>query len=95
MNSSGLFTLQSMDFIKGAVIAALTVMLGGILQILQNNALPTVEQLKVLGITGLTAAIAYIIKNFFSNNQGTMLVKDVPVQEVKKDAPVSNPFSGK
>jgi hypothetical protein len=66
------------DFFKGFVVAVLTVVLSGIYTIVQAGQLPTLAQLQGIGLAGLAAGIAYIFKNFFTNNQGQMLTKDAP-----------------
>lgn len=78
MDISKYLTVGMRDFIKGAVMAALTASLTMLYQILQAGGTPTLDQLKASALVGVGAAIAYIIKNFFTNNKGQMLTKDAP-----------------
>ena len=88
---SSFLTLSQRDWIKGLSVAVLSVVIGSLYQIFQSGALPTPEQFNKILVTGGTAALAYIMKNFFTNNQDQMLKKDVPtaditpVAEVKKN----------
>lgn len=64
------------DILKGVLVAFLTVVVMGVYTSLQTGALPTLEELKPLLITGLGAALAYLIKNFFSSSTGGFMKKE-------------------
>lgn len=70
---SDLFKLNWNDLLKGFIVAVVTAILAGVYQIVQTGALPTMEQLKIVGITALTAGIAYLLKNVFTNSNGNIL----------------------
>ena len=79
-NTSGMFSLNIKDVLKGLVMAVLSgvlLPLGAILQtpgfnILQANW----SQVGSIALTGaVTGLIAYLIKNYFSNSQGAVLGK--------------------
>ena len=60
-----------MDLFKGLLVAFIGAMLTGIYQAIQAGTLTfTWTFFQPIIMTGLTAAIAYLIKNFLSNNQG-------------------------
>lgn len=74
MNSS-FFSLNWYDFVKGLIVAVLTVFLATLGQTLEMGQLPTLEMIKTAAIAGATAGIAYIIKNLLSNEEGRFLNK--------------------
>jgi hypothetical protein len=67
MSASGLFGLDKNDFLKGLIVAVL----GGVLGILQKSIEAGVLtfDLKAIGHTALIAGIAYLIKNFATDNK--------------------------
>jgi hypothetical protein len=67
-----------LDVLKGFIVAVGTVVLTGVYTALQSGTLPTLAQLETLGLAGLGAGLAYLLKNIFSNNAGVPLAKDVP-----------------
>lgn len=71
-----LFSINWHDFAKGLLVAVLTAALGSLYPIIDTGALPTLAQLKVIGISSLTAAIAYILKNFLTNSSDQFLKKE-------------------
>jgi hypothetical protein len=67
---SKLWTLISMDYAKGLIVAVITAVLTILLQMLQNQ--QTID-FKQIGLIGLTAGIAYILKNLATDSQGVPL----------------------
>lgn len=70
MNST-LFTLNYKDFAKGLALAVIAVVLGAIQQALSAHGFDFASY-DWIGIfkLALEAGIAYLIKNYFSNEQG-------------------------
>lgn len=68
------------DFLKGLLVTVGTAVLGGISTSLVNGALPTVAQLKAIGILALSAGTSYVIKNLLTNSQDQLFTteKSVP-----------------
>lgn len=64
---SKIFTLDKKDLLKGVIVAIITAFLTSLLSVLQSGGLPTLADLKVIGVTSLTAAIAYLVKNFVTD----------------------------
>jgi xanthine/uracil/vitamin C permease (AzgA family) len=64
------------DLVKGSVVAVLAVLTSSLVTILESGALPTVEQLKKIGLIALTAGVSYLIKNFLTNSQDEVMKKD-------------------
>lgn len=56
------------DFARGIALAFLTVFLQGLYNILDNGIFPTLNQLKDIALTGLSAMGAYMLKNLFTDN---------------------------
>jgi hypothetical protein len=75
MNSPFL-KLNFNDLIKGVIVAILSAFLTAVLQILESNSLPTLEQLKSVGMVSLISGASYLIKNLLSNTNGEVFVKD-------------------
>jgi len=63
-----IFSLNWADIGKGLLVTFLTIFLGTIGQSIEAGALPTIAQIKVAALAGLTAGIAYLIKQFFTNS---------------------------
>lgn len=68
MKSSPLFTLQWKDAFKGIITAALTSVITAVIEIIGKGGLPTPSDWKTIGVTGLAAALGYIMKNYFTNS---------------------------
>jgi hypothetical protein len=75
-NEAKLFALKYKDFIKGFMVAVLTVVMTGAMTSLQAGAIPTLHDLKNLAIVGLGAGIAYITNSFLRNSDGQLLKKE-------------------
>jgi hypothetical protein len=73
MNSK-FFNLNWADLGKGLLIAFLTALLGGILELLQAGQLPTtwVAFQPILELS-LAAAVSYLLKNLFTNSEGSLM----------------------
>lgn len=71
MNNSKFFNLNWADLGKGLLIAFLTALLGGLLELLQAGELPTtwLAFQPILEVS-LSAAVAYLLKNLFTNSEG-------------------------
>jgi hypothetical protein len=69
---SKLFSIDIVDIGKAALMAGLTVVVTGVGAALQSGALPGIAGLVHLGTLGLGAAVAYLIKNFFTNSSGAI-----------------------
>jgi len=73
---SRLFTLDTRDFINGLIVAFLTAFLTGIIEILGNGAVFIWLTLKPVLIAGISAACAYLIKNFSTNSRNQLLTRE-------------------
>lgn len=69
---SKFLNLNAQDYLKGFLVAALTVILTGVYTslIAVPPHFPTGSELQSLLIAGLAAGIGYLIKNLFTNSQG-------------------------
>ena len=65
-------TINALDLIKGATVAAGTAMLSLIGSMIESGAFITDEQLVIAVKTGVLAAISYLIKNVFTNSKDEM-----------------------
>jgi hypothetical protein len=68
--------LNGKDLFKGMIVAALAVITASLSVILDAGALPTVaEWLQIAKVAG-TAAVSYLLKNLFTNNNDEILKAD-------------------
>ena len=75
---SKLYVVDLRDATRGLFVAMATVILMSIYPIIEQGTWPTVVQLKAIGLSGLAAGVAYIIKNFLTNSKDQMLKKETP-----------------
>jgi hypothetical protein len=73
MNSTFL-NLNNKDFIKGLIVAVLSAVITIIYNTVQSGSLTF--DWKAIGLTALSSAMAYIMKNLFTNSTGSFLKKD-------------------
>lgn len=64
------------DIGKGLLIAFGTVFFLGLGQILETGVFPTLAELGGLALAGLSAALAYLVKNFFTNSENKLAGKE-------------------
>jgi hypothetical protein len=77
---SKLFTLNVQDLLKGFLIAALTVVLTGVITTLKAGSLPDMAMIEHLITAGLGAGLAYILKNLFTNSQNQFATPEPPAK---------------
>ena len=77
MDRSGLFKLNWRDAIKGGVLAVIAALLTFASEWLANGAPFTQEVLLLALKVAGGALLAYILKNFFENNEGELLASNV------------------
>lgn len=76
MKSAKMMRVNLKDILKGILVAFFTVVLMGVYSIVQTGVFPNWIALKPILISGVGAALAYIIKNFFSNSDNQFLTKE-------------------
>lgn len=87
VSTSQRFTLNLRDVLKGLLVAVITPVFTIILSSLQAGSI--VFDWKAIGITALTAGLAYIMKNFLSpaeivlTNPSKEIIKDVEKGDAK------------
>ncbi len=77
------FTLQARDFTKGALVAFGTAFFTALTQSLTTGALPTLDQLKISAIAGVSAIIIYLAKNFVTDD--VKVAQDVITEAKQKE----------
>lgn len=75
--NSGLFKLKLYDYVKGVIVAIVTAILTSILPIIQTGALPDLATLKTIAISAVSAGLAYLLKNLFTNSDGELAKPEV------------------
>jgi hypothetical protein len=73
MNSTFL-NLNSTDFLKGLIMAVLSTVITVVYQTVEAGSL--VFDWKAIGTMALTTALAYIMKNLFTNSTGKLFAKE-------------------
>lgn len=73
MNSTFL-NLNSTDFLKGLIMAVLSTVITVVYQTVEAGSL--VFDWKAIGTMALTTALAYIMKNIFTNSTGGFLKRE-------------------
>lgn len=73
---SKFFTLSTRDLIKGAVVAVLTGIMTFLVEQLKADTAIDLLLLKQVGISGLIAFLAYLIKNLVTNSNDEILKPD-------------------
>jgi hypothetical protein len=73
MNSTFL-TLNSSDFLKGLIMAVLSTVITVVYQTVETGSL--IFDWKAIGTMALTTALAYIMKNLFTNSTGKLFAKE-------------------
>jgi hypothetical protein len=72
--NSPIFTLNSSDFLKGLIMAVLSTVITVVYQTVEAGSL--VFDWKAIGTMALTTALAYIMKNLFTNSTGQLFGKE-------------------
>ena len=72
--------LTSNDYFKGFVMVLLTTALSPIQSLLESGTLPDLNTLGGYFVAGLTAGVAYLLKNFLTNSQGKILTPEPPTR---------------
>jgi hypothetical protein len=73
---SKFLTLDLKDFSRGLLIAFLTAILTGIINILDTGAIFTWITLKPVLIAGISAALSYLLKCLATNSQDQMFKRE-------------------
>jgi len=73
---SKFFTLDWKDLSRGLLIAFLTAVLTGVINILDNGAVFTWVTLKPVVIAGISAALSYLLKCLATNSQDQMFKRE-------------------
>lgn len=68
--------LNWFDILKGAIVAVASAVVASLLSLLNSGRLPAGDDWKGVGVTALTALLAYLLKNFLSNSEGEPLKKE-------------------
>ena len=71
---STFLNLNSSDFLKGLIMAVLTTVITVVYQTVEAGSL--VFDWKAIGTMALTSALAYIMKNLFTNSTGQLFAKE-------------------
>ena len=73
---SKIFTLDWRDLFNGLIVAVLTVLLTGVIDILGKDAVFDWIHIKPLLIAGISAACAYLLKSLSTNSHNQLFTKE-------------------
>lgn len=73
MKQSKFLNINLHDLAKGAILAALTVLINSLLQFLDAGHLPDLEQLKKSLLAALITGLAYLLKNMLTDENARFL----------------------
>lgn len=78
MRKSNFLSWNKADFIRGFIMAILSVVVTGVYTSLTAipPRFPNMSELQTLGMVGLASGVAYLIKNFFTNSDNQILKKE-------------------
>lgn len=77
MKQANFLSLNWKDLVKGLITAVITAILTGLVQALESGtALPTLPQIKLIVISGITAGLAYLAKNLLTNSNDQFATKE-------------------
>ena len=76
LDMSKLYQIKVPDLLKGALVAAGTVIFANLYPTIQSGTLPTIHDITVTLPYGLAAFVSYIGKNFFTNSAGSFATKE-------------------
>jgi hypothetical protein len=73
---SKFFTLDWKDFSRGLLIAFLTAVISGVIELLDTGAIFTWLTMKPVLIAGISAALSYLLKCLVTNSQDQMFKRE-------------------
>lgn len=83
MKQSKFLRINLYDAAKSAILAALTVLVSSLVQILDSGHLPNLEQLKTSWLAALIAGLSYLLKNMLTDENDKFL----PMKTTNPDKP--------
>lgn len=73
---SKLFTIDSRDILHGLLMAFLTALLTGIIEMLEKGAVFDWTTIKPVLIAGISAALSYLLKSLASNSRNQLFTRE-------------------
>ena len=73
---SKFFTLDWKDFSRGLLIAFMTAVISGVIEMLDTGAIFTWLTMKPVLIAGVSAALSYLLKCLMTNSQDQMFKRE-------------------
>jgi hypothetical protein len=73
---SKLFSLNWHDIIKSFVVTCITTFISSLIAVLDTLQFPDIDGWKHIALGGLAAGCSYLIKNFFTNSEGKISIKE-------------------
>jgi hypothetical protein len=77
MKNSSFLKLNWQDYAKGLIVAVGTTVLTALMTSLNSGHLPQGKEWAGIGTAAISAAVAYLLKNLFTNSDGTIGGKEV------------------
>jgi hypothetical protein len=73
---SKFLTLDSRDILHGLVMAFLTALLTGIIEMLEKGAVFDWPSIKLILIAGISAALSYLLKSLATNSHNQLFTRE-------------------
>lgn len=73
---SKLFSINWFDLGKGLIVTIFTTFISSLISFLDTLQLPNIQDFRHILLAGVAAGSSYLLKNFFTNSQGQIAIKE-------------------
>jgi len=70
------YSINFRDVVHGFVTAFFTASVVGVEQLLASGSMPTLSDLRIQLLIGLSGGIGYLVKKFLTNSEGKIIAKE-------------------
>ena len=78
---SNFLRLDYKDVLKSAIVTIIALLLQSVLDILNQNRIPSVEEISSIGWVAIISGVSYLVKNIFTNSNGELFHKEIKEPE--------------
>jgi len=73
---SKLFSINWFDLGKGLIVTFFTTFISSLISFLDTLQFPDIQDFRRILLAGVAAGLSYLLKNFFTNSQGKIFIKE-------------------
>jgi len=73
---SKLFSINWFDLGKGLIVTVFTTFISSLISFLDTLQFPDIQDFRRILLAGVAAGLSYLLKNFFTNSQGKIFIKE-------------------